>query len=263
MTPEALTPKDVHEWVSFEDPDEDRTWSFDLTFLLSRWSCIFGRGCKGVLTEEAPELEHGCCSYGAHFSDAEDRARIEAAVATLRPDQWQYASIGRKKGVVVDEATGSGRTRLHQGACILLNRPGFPRGIGCALHSAALERGQHPVELKPDVCWQLPLRRVDSTDENGHVTSTLREWKRRDWGGGGLEFAWWCTEAPDAFGADPGEHTVLGSMQTEIIAMVGVPAYQLLLAAMAERARSAASLPHPASLPRPAVKRRIPLIEAP
>ena len=45
-------PDDLHEWLSFNDPDDDRTWVFDVTFLLSAWTCIFGHGCKGVLTEE-------------------------------------------------------------------------------------------------------------------------------------------------------------------------------------------------------------------
>ena len=67
-----LTPADAHEWVSFEDPDEQRTWRFDVTFLLSHWECIYGRGCQGVLTGPAPEMEQGCCSYGAHFTDDED-----------------------------------------------------------------------------------------------------------------------------------------------------------------------------------------------
>ena len=58
------SPVDRHEWLSFEDPEEDRTWLFDVTFLLSRWTCIFGRGCQGVLTEAAPELVQGCCISG-------------------------------------------------------------------------------------------------------------------------------------------------------------------------------------------------------
>ena len=62
------TPQDRHEWLSFEDPEEERTWLFDVTFLLSRWTCIFGSGCEGVLTEPAPEMVQGCCSYGAHFT---------------------------------------------------------------------------------------------------------------------------------------------------------------------------------------------------
>lgn len=32
-------PDDLHEWVSFEDPDEQRTWLFDVTFLTSNWPC--------------------------------------------------------------------------------------------------------------------------------------------------------------------------------------------------------------------------------
>ena len=54
--------------------------------------------------------------------------------------------------------------------------------------------------LKPEVCWQLPLRREDQVDDDeGHVTSVIRQWDRRHWGKGGREFHWWCTEAPDAF----------------------------------------------------------------
>ena len=87
-------------------------------------------------------------------------------------------------------------TRLVDDACIFLNRPGSPQGAGCALHVAALEAGERPLDWKPNVCWQLPLRLEHSTDENGHVTSRLRDWKRRDWGDGGHEFHWWCTEAP-------------------------------------------------------------------
>ena len=73
-------PEDLHEYVSFDDPDEDRTWVFDLTFLTSNWTCIYGRGCPGVLSAPAPELEEGCCSYGAHFTSKADRARVEAKV---------------------------------------------------------------------------------------------------------------------------------------------------------------------------------------
>ena len=55
--------------------------------------------------------------------------------------------------------------------------------------------GERPIDWKPDVCWQLPLRLQEHTDDHGHVTSTLREWKRRDWGEGGHEFHWWCTDS--------------------------------------------------------------------
>ena len=247
--PAAPRPADRHEWLSFEDPDEDRTWLFDLTFLLSRWTCIFGRGCQGVLTEPAPELVQGCCSYGAHFTDEADRQRTIDAAATLDEDDWQFARIGREQGVV-EQQDGAWTTKLVEDACIFLNRPGFAGGAGCALHQAAVRRGMRHLDLKPEVCWQLPLRRVDSTDEVGHVTTTLREWKRRDWSEGGFEFAWWCTDDPEAF---VGDRTVLSEMREEIVEMIGQPIYELLLTAVAER--TAPPLPHPA-IPVRAPRRR-------
>ena len=52
-------PVDAHEWVTFEDPKRKREWRFDVSFLESNWTCIFGNGCQGVLTEDATELVQG------------------------------------------------------------------------------------------------------------------------------------------------------------------------------------------------------------
>ena len=129
------------------------------------------------------------------------------AADRLTDEQWQHRPTARAPGRPRCGGTGNGTlvTRLVDDACIFLNRPGFPGGAGCALHRAALDAGERPLDWKPDVCWQLPLRLVETTDDAGQVTSTLREWKRRDWGAGGHEFHWWCTDAPDAFvGRRPG-----------------------------------------------------------
>lgn len=208
------------EWVSIDDPDEDRTWLFDVGFLLSKWTCIFGRGCQGVLTGPTPELQQGCCSYGAVYTDEADRDRVEAAAAQLTAEHWQFHDEARKRGGPNRTTpAGSGHaTRLVGGACIFLNRPEFPGGAGCALHRAALAAGRKPLEWKPDVCWQLPIRRIDSVADSGHVTSTIRAWERLDWGIGGGFFAWWCTEAPDAF---IGERAAYEEMRDELEAMVG------------------------------------------
>ena len=235
-------PEDLHEWLSFEDVEEARTWMFDVTFLLSRWTCIFGNGCQGILEQPAPERADGCCSHGAHYVDNDDRERVERLAAELGPDEWQFASLGHRRGISVRERDGAWRTRVHDGACVLLNRPGFAAGPGCALHQVAVTRGRSHIDFKPNVCWQLPLRLVDSTDENGHVTSTLREWKRRDWGTGGDVFHWWCTEAGEAFS---GSATVLVSMRDEIVALVGSGPYDQLVEALAERLSTSTPLPHP------------------
>src|SRR5271155_3855612 len=196
---EAKTPPGAHEWVSFPDPDEERTWVFDVTFLTSSWTCIYGNGCQGVLTGPAPELEHGCCSYGAHFVDTADRKRVEKVAATMTSKEWQLRSNAQKGGIFKKQGHGEVLTRVVDGACIFLNRPGFAKGPGCALHQVAISRGKRPLDLKPEVCWQLPLRREDEVGDDGHVTSTIRQWDRRHWGAGGLEFHWWCTESPEAF----------------------------------------------------------------
>lgn len=267
--PSTGLPPDAHEWVSFPDPEENRTWLFDITFLESAWTCIFGEGCQGVLTGPAAERNEGCCSYGAHFTDDEDVRRVEAAAAELSADQWQFHRPVRRtdqRSSVVRTARGGQRaTRIVDGACIFLNRPGFPGGAGCALHIAAVARGVPPLTRKPDVCWQLPLRREDHEDRDGHVTSVVRQWERRDWGAGGPEFHWWCTEAPEAF---TGRRAVHQAMAEELAQLVGDQVYEMLLATLTARrggrppapphtgesqragVRSVVALPHPAIRPR-------------
>jgi hypothetical protein len=229
VTAMAASPQDLHEYVSFDSPDEHRTWCFDVTFLTSAWQCIYGHGCQGVLTQPAPELHEGCCSYGAHLVDEDDANTVLDHADRLTPAQWQHRRQAvQRGGPIRRNRQGVLVTRLVGEACIFLNRPGFPGGPGCALHRAALEAGERPLDWKPDVCWQLPLRLVESIDEtSGHVTSTLREWKRRDWGAGGHDFAWWCTDAPDAF---TGGRPVYKQLRDEIVEMVGDWAYDQFVA---------------------------------
>lgn len=241
-------PEDVHEWVSFEDPEEQRTWVFDLTFLMSNWSCIFANGCKGVLTEDFSEAQQGCCSYGAHFTGPDDIAHTKAMAERLTPAQWQFRDVGRAEGVIATGDDGETTTRLVDDACVFLNRPGFEGdGPGCAFHHAAAASGQRHLDLMPEVCWQLPLRRTDETDDNGWVTSTVREWKRRDWGEGGADFHWWCTDSHEAFvGAVP----VYQSLDAELTALVGEVPFGLLVDHLEQRVGDRGTevyLPHPAT----------------
>ena len=173
-------PPDIHEWISFDEVDEQRTWVFDATYLRSNYTCIFGCGCKGILDEPAPELGLGCCNFGAHFVDDEDIANLDRHAARLEPRHMQFHAKAMKKGYLRpgdpdSDGNPTTITRLvdHEGvaACIFLNRPGFDGGAGCALHIAALEAGERPMDWKPSVCWQVPIRLEHSTDESGHLTS--------------------------------------------------------------------------------------------
>lgn len=220
------------EWLSIDH--EGDTYLFDLTFLASNWVCIFGEGCKGIREEDTADMNEGCCSFGAHFSDAGDRKRVLAHAARLTGEQWQFKMVAEDLGgPVVKEGARTWRTRLHDDACIFLNRNDFERGPGCALHVGALDAGESFLDWKPEVCWQVPLRLSHHVDESEHTTYTLTDWKRRDWGGGGDDFHWWCTDAPDAF---VGSNSVLESMREEIVSLVGEVVYEGLVDALAGRA---------------------------
>lgn len=236
-----MTTDDPHEWLSFDYKDE--TYLFDLTFLGSNWSCIFGCGCPGIDEEPAPELEFGCCSHGAYFHDKADRKRITARAAQLGEDEWQFkAKADKLGGPIHKNGDGDWVSRVHKGACIFQNRPDFHTGAGCALHQAAVRRGENIIDWKPTVCWQAPLRLDYHVDDNEHTTNILREWKRRDWGEGGEEFNWWCTDDPLGFtGAQP----VYEALREEIVAMVGAEPYKRLVEHFETR-RSEQLLPHPA-----------------
>ena len=206
--------------VEIADADCDVTWRFDRSFLMSNWTCIWGRGCLGILAAPAAELGHGCCSTGAELDDEDEAHLVSALAATLAPAQFQYHDIALAGGVFADDARGA--TRVVDGACIFLNRPGFAGGAGCALHLAALAMGESPVGLKPSVCWQLPVK-VDWTDgADGREVATVRRWSRADWGEEGTAMAWCCTEGPEAY---VGDRTVIESMAEVLEEIVGTAVF--------------------------------------
>ena len=217
-----------------------RTWVFDATFFRSKWNCIYGNGCKGILEEDATGLGQGCCSFGAHFIDDDDIQTVVNSSARLSKHHWQNIRKGKAGGILAT-SDGDTTTRVVNGACIFHNEPDFPGGAGCALHIAALEAGERPMDWKPDVCWQVPMRLEEHTDDHGYVTTTLREWKRRDWGEAGAEFHWWCTDADDAF--DGGVPTYR-YLRDEIVEMVGEHVYNQMVELL-ERPKWT-PLPHPA-----------------
>ncbi|MDT7546825.1 MAG: hypothetical protein QOE99_2935 [Actinomycetota bacterium] len=238
----------AREWVEFPDPaDAEHIVRADLTWLLSSWTCIYGRGCQGVVEGRATD---GCCSHGAFYSDDDDEKRVEKFAKQLKKKEWQHADVGRAKGISqMDELDGepAKRTRRVDGACVFLNRPDFSGGAGCALHGLALRIGLHPLQTKPDVCWQLPVRRsqeeIERPDESKVMLTTIGEFDRRGWGPGGEDLHWWCTSSP---AAHVGEEPLYLSYGPELTELLGQEAYAELVRLCALRA-SGAVMAHPAT----------------
>jgi hypothetical protein len=228
-------------FVEFVDPDDaDQVFRCDLTWLTSFWSCNFGQGCRGIYADRPDD---GCCTLGAHFADADDEARVARSVKKLTGELWQYRKEGKAHGWVElehPEQVGEGEeparnTRDVDGACIFLNRPDFPAGGGCALHLLALRQGRPITETKPDVCWQLPLRRqfrtVTRADETTYTEVTIGEYGREGWGPGGHDLDWYCTSNTEAHHAT---EPVYRSSRDELLALMGAPAYAMLVDLCAE-----------------------------
>ncbi len=252
-------------YVEFADPDDaDTVYRCDLTWLTSRWTCIFGRGCQGIYADRPHD---GCCTLGAHFADADDEQRVGRYVSQLTAEQWQYKDAATKQGWVeledleadasesdTGDETGirerERKTRVVDGACIFLNRPGFPAGEGCALHLLALQQGRSFVATKPDVCWQLPLRRqfreVTRGDDTTYTEVTLGEYVREGWGPGGHDLDWDCTSNSEAhIGSEP----VYRSNRDELVELMGKQAYAVLAGLCTEfEAMPGDLMRHPATL---------------
>lgn len=221
----------AREWLAIDD-DDSTTWLFDVTFLLSNYQCIYGMGCRSIADEPDPTGTIGCCLHGAHLLDKPDRKRVAARARELTSEEWEHHDRAARRGGPLKRRGDDWTTRKAGGACIFLNGPGFEGGQGCALHIGALNRGERPIDWKPSVCWQVPIRLDVHTDEYGYETVLVRAWERRDWGPGGDEFNWWCTESEEAH---IGSRPVYLSASEELIELVGADVYERLAAELAGR----------------------------
>lgn len=227
------------EWVSFVADDGD-AWLFDLSYFRSNWNCIYGTGCAGIEAEEDVAGHRGCCSYGAHFADDADLVRVMEVAAALPGDLWQHHEYrptlegdrASDHDALVDALTtldedGDRVTRVVDGACVFQNRPGSTTGPGCAIHFAAEAVELDPLEWKPEVCWQLPIRVEHHLDDNDQSTHLVRQWTRADWGEAGNDLGWWCSEAPEAYS---GSQSVARYLRAEIGALAGESVADALIA---------------------------------
>jgi hypothetical protein len=242
-------------FVEFVNPaDSSEVMRCDLTWLTSSYTCIFGQGCPGIYSS-APDV--GCCTLGAHFAGKADEKRVAGFVKQLDERLWQFKPADRaakKKDWIETDEEGERKTLTievdGQQACVFHNRQDFHSGAGCALHALALEQGRNPLETKPDVCWQLPIRRtfreVERQDGTKYTEVSIGEYDRRGWGPGGHDLDWYCTGNTEAHVA---VEPVYITSAAELTAMMGEAAYAELARHCEAHVRSRSALAlHPADL---------------
>ena len=217
-TPPAGDRPEPGRFEQYVDPVDGTRWHIDIGFVDSNWRCLWGDGCEGILDHRAAELQQGCCSVGAHLVDDDEAGLIAALGRSLDPARFEQHGPASELGVLADGAQPA--TRVVDGACIFFNKPGFAGGVGCALHLAAVDEGDPPMDWKPSICWQAPLK----VDDHGDGSKTLRPWGRGDWGAD-EPLAWCCTEANTEPGRGPtaydGDRPVADSLHTELAGVVG------------------------------------------
>lgn len=259
------------EWFEFTNPaDPLHVFSIDLTWVESHYTCQFGTSaCHGI---DKQQTDVGCCVHGAYMADETDREQLCDAVERMPAKYWQLRPAGVDKylaeedptelepWLVWDELDGDDgepepalKTPIVDGACIFANRAGWATGAGCALHQWAMAEGEELTVVKPEVCWQLPLRRHEEYEERPDgqeiLRTTIGEYDRRGWGGGGEDFDWYCsTDAACHTSPEP----MWRSQKTELIALMGEECYAILADHCAARAQAAAAgvklTRHPASV---------------
>lgn len=252
-----VAPDFPREWFEFIHPEDPHHYfSIDLTWAESTWSCRFGTPqCLGI--NEAFSVV-GCCIHGAYLSDEFDRDDLYNAVAAMPARYWQLRPAEVDSYLAnadptqlepwlewddtdtdTDTEEDDGphfKTKVVDGACIFANRTGATTGPGCALHQWAVADGRPLVGSKPEVCWQVPFSREDSWQERPDgqeiLRTTIGEYDRRQWGGGGEDFDWWCTGDPTCHTPssriDATAQPLWRSMQDELIALIGQKPYEVL-----------------------------------
>ncbi|WP_018297859.1 hypothetical protein [Corynebacterium lubricantis] len=258
-----VPPDFAREWLEFNLPDDPHHYfSIDLTWVESTWQCRFGTSACHGIDENLPVV--GCCIHGAYLSDETDRDELYNAVAEMPAKYWELrpedvdSYIEAANPAILepwlewddDEDEPSLKTARVDGACIFANRRSTGAGPGCALHQWAMAEGRNIISSKPEVCWQVPFSREDAWEERSDgqeiLRTTIGEYDRRQWGGGGEDFDWWCTGDSDCH---TGGVPVWQSMEQELRQLIGDKPYEYV----AEHCRNRAELPskfksvHPAT----------------
>ncbi len=235
----------VVDWLEFNDPASDMRFSVNLTFLMSNWECIYGRGCPGHfgVTDRYVIPDIGCCSDGFYTQGPDDLQAVEDAVKRLTPADWDQRNreyVEKMGSWGVSRMGGDQmKSRVFEGGCVFANRSGGSTGKpGCAFLAYASRHGEEVSDAKvhgheshttfmPQICHEAPVRfDLDDDDEPTHMTITAWDADRwfvedppesnDDW------MMWWCVDKPEAYIA---ETPVYVRMKDTLINRMGQAAY--------------------------------------
>lgn len=241
------------DWLELVIPPQDEkteaeyTIRVHLTFMLSNWECIFGRGCAGLfgVQDSVVNDDAGCCTDSFWFTGKEDYDHVSKMIKQLKPEDWDddlrehVDKHGWANVYNADEEEFNGKGKVHRGACVFQNRNGGSSGHpGCAFHFLGERTKQSHVDVMPTVCWQLPLR----FEEVNNDIYELRPWDVSKWNTDAYEFddrryhcSWWCVDSPEAF---IGEGKVYRTLETSLRKMMGDRPYELMVKAIEARLAS-------------------------
>ena len=160
-------------------------------------------------------------------------------------EEGQEGRLGRRRRG--RRAQDDGRRVRRPVGCVFHNRNDFHLGAGCALHALAYVLEKNPLETKPDVCWQLPLRRTfrtSSAPTAPYTEVSIGEYDRRGWGPGGHDLDWDRTGNTEAHVAPEPLYVTSAAELTELM---GPAAYDELVRHCEAHLRSRSALAiHPA-----------------
>lgn len=212
--------EDGVEWLTLIDEDSGKAYTFDLTFMLSKYQCSYGVGCHGV----AGDPDIGCCNIGVTISSHGEFNRMVTEAIRVRNEGMWYQGAKFSDDEVLEEAfyvNGDdneddetyGGTKIKGRACIFHNPPDNELGIpgGCAFHAAALVRGDAPEDHKPIACYQYPIHYAEYDDDEGRYRIAPIHIDEASMADGGC---WWCIDDPENYIGD--DHVFMTMRETLI-----------------------------------------------
>lgn len=204
----------LKRWI--EITTSTKTWLVDTEFLLSDYECQWGTGCKGI-NPNRPDL--GCCANGAYLTDS-DVELLKDKVPQLKDSEWQHKTDDYltkskyKTRLGIKRWDGQLKTSVQNdddevSGCVFANDPDFQGGMGCALHIAAVNRGEDFIEWKPEICWQMPLY-IEEIEELEVNILRMFHWGESD-------YPWFCERDREMW---VGKNPVYQSMSKELKKML-------------------------------------------